>query len=350
MGNESWTYKERERSGLTPLRGSKYPLIDAHLHFVDFRHETMGSDALLYYMDQANVGKAVICGLPAQKMWASYDREPPAYYLSNGAPCYYYSYSDVIVAEQMRALPTEQRQRFFPLINGFNPVDRYAVRHIERLYEQYTDVWRGIGEILLRHDDLSSMMYGEDARPNHPALWPVYEFAAEHDWPVLIHSNVTSVAHSDYPLYVYEIEEALREFPHTRFIFAHCGMSRRVNVPFYTRMVDRLLTRFPNVCVDISWVIFDVAICPNGEPNQQWLDLAEKWSSRICLGSDLVNAFEHLGPTLERYDPFLDRLSEEARANICWRTAEQLYGQDKRAAEPRHIPVWGKDIPLVNDV
>ena len=29
--------------------------------------------------------------------------------------------------------------------------------------------------------------------------------------------------------------------PRTRFVFAHCGMSRRVNVPFYHQMVERLL-------------------------------------------------------------------------------------------------------------
>ena len=30
-----------------------------------------------------------------------------------------------------------------------------------------------------------------------------------------------------------------------------------------------------------------------------------------------------------RYDVFLDQLSENARADLCWRTAEKLYGGNK---------------------
>ncbi|MBN1976748.1 MAG: hypothetical protein JW918_05050 [Anaerolineae bacterium] len=60
-------------------------------------------------------------------------------------------------------------------------------------------------------------------------------------------------------------------------------------------------------------------------PNQ----LTEKHSDRICLGSDLVTRLERLGPELQRYDAFLDQLSEEARENVCWRTAERVYGGNK---------------------
>ncbi len=38
---------------------------------------------------------------------------------------------------------------------------------------------------------------------------------------------------------------------------------------------------------------------------------------------------DRLGPELERYDVFLDRLSEKARADVCWRTAECIYGGNK---------------------
>ena len=258
----TWRRDPRKVGSLTPLKGSKYDLIDAHLHVVNFIQETPGGDALIYAMDQANIGKAVIFGLPVTKMWASGEREAPDYYLANDAPCYYYGYTDVIVAEMVRSLPLESQDRLYPLICGFNPVDRYAIHHIERLYEQYPQVWSGIGEALLRHDDLTAFTYGETARANHPALWPVYQFAADHDLPVLLHQNITSVTKNDHPVYLWELEEAVAEFPRTRFIFAHCGMSRRVNVPFYYQMVDRLLAQYPNLYVDYSWIIYDVIICP----------------------------------------------------------------------------------------
>ena len=339
----TWSRKDGQRGSLIPLRGSKYPIIDAHLHVVNFTQETPGGEALLYQMDAANIDRAVIFGLPVTKTWAAGEREAPDYYLANDAPCYYYAYTDVIVAEMVRSLPPAKQDRLYPLICGFNPVDRYAVRHIERVYAQYPDVWSGIGEILLRHDDLTAFTFGETARANHPALWPVYDFAADYDLPVLLHQNITSVTKNDHPVYLWELEEAVAEFPRTRFIFAHCGMSRRVNVPFYYQMVDRLLTQYPNLYVDYSWIIYDVVICPDGKPDPDWVALTEKFSDRICLGSDLVTKFERLGPELQRYDVFLDQLSEKARTNLCWGTAEKIYGGNKgrvKGEKVLKVPTW----------
>ena len=339
----TWKRDPRVPGSLARLAGSKYRLIDAHLHVINFVQETPGGAALIEAMARANIDKCVIFGLPVSKLWAEYDREPPDYYLANDSPCYYYGYTDVTVAEMVRALPADQQARLYPLMCGFNPVDRYAIRHVERLYAQYPDVWSGIGEMLLRHDDLTAFTYGENARMNHRALYPIYEFAGEYDLPVLVHQNVTSVTKNDHPVYLHELEEAVREFPRTRFIFAHCGMSRRVNVPFYYQMVERLLDQYPNLCVDYSWIVYDVVICPDGKPNPDWLALTERYSDRICLGSDLVTKFERLGPELQRYDVFLDQLSETARANVCWQTAERIYGGNKGKvlnASPRTVPAW----------
>ncbi|MHA1382727.1 MAG: amidohydrolase family protein [Candidatus Helarchaeota archaeon] len=330
MPNEqipTWTRDPSKPGSLTPLKGSKYPIFDAHLHVVNFIQETPGGEALIEAMDRANVEKAVIFGLPVSKMWAEFDRDPPNYYLANDSRCYYYAYTDVIVAEMVRSLPEKQRKRLFPLVCGFNPCDRYGIRDVKYLLKQYSDVFVGIGELLLRHDDLTALTYGETARSNHKALWPVYEYAGEHDLPVLMHQNITSVSKSDYPVYLYELEEVLRDFPRTRFILAHCGISRRLNVPFYYQMIERLLDQYPLLTVDYSWIIYDVCICPNGKPQEDWIHLTENFYDRICLGSDLVTKFEKLGPELQRYDVFLDELSQKARENVCWKTAERTYAR-----------------------
>lgn len=327
----TWARDPARKGSLGPLSGSKYPLIDAHLHVVNFVQETPGGEDLIRAMDRAGIGKSVIFGLPVAKVWPEWDREAPDYYLASDSRCYYYGYTDVLVAELVRSLPVEQRSRLYPLLCGFNPTDRFALRDVQRVYDQYPDVWAGIGEVLLRHDDLTALTYGEPPRANHRALWPVYEFATERDLPVLLHQNVTAVSKSDHPVYLYELEEALRDFPRTRFVLAHCGISRRVNVPFYHQMIERLLAQYPLLVVDYSWIIFDVVICPDGKPQPQWLELTERYSDRICLGSDLVTRFERLGPELQRYDVFLDELSEQARANVCWCTAERTYG--KRAGD-----------------
>ena len=67
MPNETiptWTRQPHTQGSLTPLKCSSYTMIDAHLHVVNFMQETPGGEALLYYMDSANVGRAVIFGLP----------------------------------------------------------------------------------------------------------------------------------------------------------------------------------------------------------------------------------------------------------------------------------------------
>ena len=275
-------------------------------------------------MDRAHVDHAVVFGLPVTKLWAEYDREEPDYYLANDARCYYYGCTDVTVAELVRGLTPASRARLYPLICGFNPTDRFGVRHVRRMIDRYPDVWCGIGELLLRHDDLTALTYGDAARANHRALWPVFEFAGEHDLPVLLHHNVTSVTTSSHPVYLWELEEALCDFPRTRFVLAHCGMSRRVEVPFYCQMVERLLDQYPNLSVDYSWIIFDVAICPGGRPSEPWVALTERHSTRICLGSDMVARFERIGPELHRYDPFLAELTEDARQAVGWRNAERI--------------------------
>jgi hypothetical protein len=56
-----------------------------------------------------------------------------------------------------------------------------------------------------------------------------------------------------------------------------------------------------------------------------------------------VTKFERLGPELQRYDVFLDQLSETARANVCYLTAERIYGGNKGKVAritPQPVPTW----------
>ena len=45
---------------LEPLAGSKYPMIDTHVHAVNFLQETPGFANLIAHMDNANIKKAVV--------------------------------------------------------------------------------------------------------------------------------------------------------------------------------------------------------------------------------------------------------------------------------------------------
>ncbi len=65
--------------------------------------------------------------------------------------------------------------------------------------------------------------------------------------------------------YLHEMEEAVREYPETKFIWAHIGINRRLVAPTTSRDFRRLLTTYPNLYVDLSWVVFDRYIVKDGE-------------------------------------------------------------------------------------
>jgi predicted TIM-barrel fold metal-dependent hydrolase len=165
----------------------------------------------------------------------------------------------------------------------------------------------------------------ETARVNHPALCDVYELCASKHLPVLIHQNSTSVSiHDDYE-HLDELEEVLGGFPETTFVWAHCGISRRVFHKNYHEMVSALLDRFPNLYTDISWVVYDDVITLDLEPKKHWLETIIRYSNRICLGSDLCGHFEHLGQSLARYNGLLRRLTPRVRNLIASGNAERIW-------------------------
>jgi len=310
---------------MSDFSSCKYAIFDAHLHGVNFIQQTDGFQALLREMDKARVEKCVVFGLPVSKTWSEWENEEPNYYLSDEGRCYYYSLTDAIIAQAYIDLSAEEQKRIIPLLCGFSPVDRYAIKHIERITSLYPGVFKGIGEILCRHDDLSNLTYGQPARINHKALFPIFEFAARHQLPVLVHQNATSVGRSNRLSYTDEVVEMLDRFPKTKLVWAHCGVSRRIKIENLHEVIDRLLDKHENLYVDYSWLVFDNYICPDGKPDVNWLELTEKHGDRICLGSDIVGHFESLALGIARYTPFLDCLSEETRDRVCRLTAEKLY-------------------------
>ena len=314
------------------------PVVDAHLHFVDFIQESDGILKLIAAMDAGRITKAVLFGLPVKKKWDAAEKHAPHYYLDDNSRCYYFQGTDEIVAEEFLRLPAKARRRFAPLVCGFNPTDRYAARDIERMLDKYP-FWRGIGEVLCRHDDLTNMTNEETARVNHPALCDVYELCASRSLPVLIHQNSTSVSiHDDYE-HLDELEEVLLRFPKTTFVWAHCGISRRVYHKNYHEMVSTLLGRNPHLYVDISWIVYDDVISSELEPKKHWLETISRHPDRFCLGSDLCGHFEHLGKSLARYNGLLRRLTPRTRKLVASGNAERIwFGRRARRSGARPKP------------
>src|SRR5690606_25251792 len=180
-----------------------YTYTDAHLHYVDFFQKSDGMDALFEAMDASGIDHAVITGMPLTKKWHEDEPQRPRYYQGDDAPVYWYSATDPILVEAIRDLPRARRERLHPFLSGFNPNDKNATVHIERMLALYPGVWEGIGEVITRHDDLTAMIQGDTPRANSEAMMRVYRLAADHDLPVLLHSNLTSVRERE-PIYLEE--------------------------------------------------------------------------------------------------------------------------------------------------
>ncbi|QXI32340.1 amidohydrolase family protein [Pseudomonas promysalinigenes] len=299
-----------------------YQYSDAHLHYVDFFQETEGMAALIKAMDQAGVEHAMISGIPVAKKWHEDEPKRPRYYAGDDADAYWYSATDTYVAAALNRLAPEQRKRFHPFLSGFNPVDKNAVSHIERMLDLDPELWQGIGEVFTRHDDLTALTSGETPRANNEAMARIYHLAAERDMPVLLHSNITSKRERN-PLYLAELEEPLRNHPHTRFIWAHAGSSAEIHrhqtrMDFLLPVLTRLLADYPNLYVDLSWsVLQPYLLDEHGVPSPDWVALVERHPDRFMLGSDVVGRFGSLGEQMQGFKPFLDALPEEVANKVA---------------------------------
>jgi predicted TIM-barrel fold metal-dependent hydrolase len=303
----------QEAPKTVPIR---YRLADCHFHYVDFLQHTDGIKAALVAMDRAGVDDTMICGMPLVKKWSTQEPVQPQYYLEDDARCYWYSATDIFVARDVMTLPQKDRARFHPFICGFNGTDRNAVEHIQRMLEWYPGLWQGIGEVMARHDDLTALTYGDTAQADSTALKPVYTLAAKYDLPVFIHSNAGSVWKRE-PIYLREMETAIQNNPQTKFVWCHAGVSRRIDIPTLTRELRRLLTTYPNLKIDLSWVVFDSYLVKDSKATGDWVSLIEAFPDRFMVGSDIVGHFADYAPTLQRYYILLDALKPETARKVA---------------------------------
>ncbi len=301
--------------GSLAVQARDYSYSDAHLHYVDFFQETAGMEKLLQAMQQARIEHVMISGIPVAKKWHEDEPKRPRYYAGDDADAYWYSATDVIVAAAVNRLTPAQRAHFHPFLAGFNPNDKNSAAHIQRMLDLNPGLWQGIGEVFTRHDDLTALTAGDTPRANNEAMTAIYHLAAENDLPVMVHSNITSKRERN-PLYLAEIEEPLRNHPHTRFIWAHAGTSKeihrhQVQMDFLLPTVSRLLEAYPNLYIDLSWSVLTPYLLDDaGKPRPEWVALVERFPERFMLGSDVVGRFSKLGKKIHSFGPFLDALPE----------------------------------------
>lgn len=294
----------------------KYRYTDTHCHLVDFTQNTDSLKSLLDVMDENGVDHIQTMGMSVIKKWDRVSPVRPEYYLDDDARTYYYSATDALVARSWLALPEGARKRVHPFLCGFNPTDRNAVNHVKRMLEWYPGVWQGIGEIFTRHDDLTALTPGETAVADHPALDAIFELAREQDMAMQFHSNLGNKRKQE-PIYLAEFERAVANNPDNRIILAHAGVSRGFDIPNLTAELRRVMATYPNLWVDLSWVVFDEQIYKGKKVQRHWIELVKAHPDRFMIGTDKIGHWGDYAKDIRKYDVFLDALPEEVARKVA---------------------------------
>jgi hypothetical protein len=320
---------------------SEVAIADAHVHLLDFLqngdHLEGGKivpkrpgaalpagergkriEAVIWAMDRANVSHALVSGMPFLKKWSEDETFRSTYYLDSSSRVVRARDTDYHVAlaiEDFKSAGGEnarkQLERLYPCVSGFDSTDLGAVDMIAKRMKEFPSVFKCIGEVMSRHDDLTNLTTGERPRANHPALLRVFDFAGEHGIPVSIHHNIAPVSVGTQPkgpLYLPELLEVFDEFPSTTFIWCHAGISRRINVANLTEHLDNVLAAHrDHVFIDLSWVVYPDYILKDLD---SWAALIHKYPDNFVLGSDAVGRFGDYPGQIRIYDPLFDALGD----------------------------------------
>jgi len=130
------------------------------------------------------------------------------------------------------------------------------------------------------------------------------------------------------------VEEVLAKYPTLKFTWVHAGVSRRCSEPNHHEMIDRLCSKYPNLKVDISWVVWEDVICDEkGVVKPGWVDCIQKHHTKFFIGSDNVAQFfpikdtsiNLLASNITKYYQLFAKLTKEAGDNVAYGNAEREY-------------------------
>ncbi|MHC4222800.1 MAG: amidohydrolase family protein, partial [Planctomycetota bacterium] len=247
------------------------------------------------------------------KKWSEDENYRSGYYLDSASRVVHARDTDYVIALAVQdyvnkggAEAQKQMERLFPFICGFDSTDLGAVDMIVKRFKEFPGVFKGIGEVMSRHDDLTNLTTGERPRGNHPSLFRIYDFAGERGIPVSIHHNIAPISPGKKPkepLYLNELLDAFREFPRTKMILSHAGVSRRIIIEDLPGLLDGVLAKHgSHVYIDLSWVVFEDYILKD---LKSWAALIEKHPDNFMIGSDKVGRLATYRREIRKYDALL---------------------------------------------
>lgn len=249
------------------------PLFDAHMHWKQPAWQPYPPAVVLSLMDASGVAMALLSSSPDEGTITLWEYAPRR------------------VVPEMR--PYDERLGPSNWTKGDGVGDYIEARVREYPHE-------GIGEFHLHRIDPD----------DEPLLQRIVALAIEKKIPLHVHSGREPVE------YLYSLDPGLT------IIWAHAGMTEPAAV------VAELMARYPSLHADTSYRERDI-IDYNGEPDEEWLQLLERFADRFMVGSDTwINAqwanYERL---MADNREWLAHLRPDTARKIAYQNAERLFGR-----------------------
>ncbi len=330
IGKAQFDISEKRFSLFNEAGECKYFFNDIHFHPKDF---TMHGESLdkIYDDTEGNCVKKILVGsLPLIEHWSG-DGKRPAYYTDDKSKFYWNTFSDIPTFEEYKKLSQQKKSKYFFLINGFLHFDMSAVdmvNHTIKLYEDLPIV--GFGEIFGEHDIMSDQM-NPPSSIDSKSLDKIYKLAGQRNWFVMIHNNLSNRSFKGPvdPIYLASTQAVLKKHRKTLFILPHAGIMRNIVIDNLTEVLDKLLRRNKNLYIDISFVVLENYIMPEGFVVDKWVTLIEKYPNRFLFGTDYLGGYKDF-TDVKKYIPLLDSLSSKTAKKISSGNFEYLVNRSLR--------------------
>jgi hypothetical protein len=330
---------------------ANYEFHDAHFHLTNYIQE--GTDIRKFLRVMGNrTGRAAIFGIPLQQQWSFRIDEhlAPTYYLNSDAPLYYYSFTDAWIAMAYRSLPDNDRERFDPMITGFNPTDMYAADHIRRVLRTFPGVFTGIGEFTIHKEFVAAKIAGEAASLQDPAVDRILDFAAEVGLVVLIHNDidVPFAKEGSKPAYLKQVTSLFQRHPGATIIWAHTGMGRVVRpIKDHAAHIQAMLRdpRLSHVYLDISWDEVAKYVVSSAEATRITANLINSYPDRFLFGTDEVAPSRQADyyKVFHQYEPLWKLLAEGTSRKVRLENYERIFDKARR-----RVRAWEKSHGLAD--
>lgn len=299
----------------------RQPITDMHVHYLNFVQQTDGMNAFINSLNTANVSDAIFTGMGLSEEWNKDEQDQPRYYLDSDTDKVNWDpRTDYLIANAYLRADKQIQKRLHPFASGFNGNDKSSGQYLRLLLSSYPGVFQGIGEIFGHHDSLGHMISGTAPNPTSSGYKSLYPIAAKYHMPVLLHSNITTWSQTNTNRYLPQMEEILKEYPNTTFIWAHVGTSRFLYIKNLPPVFDKLLAKYPNLNFDISWFAWEGVIYKDKQLDPLWKNLIAKYPTRFMIGSDFVGKFKDAkaySDEIHKFDILLNQLSPDAAKKVA---------------------------------